>query len=329
MAMLGNKSSRFILLFVLFASVIGSLLLGAQKLSPVDVFSKGTVANIIFFNLRLPRTLLCLVAGCMLGISGAVFQMFFRNPLAEPGILGISAGSTLGAVLSICLLPFLGTAGLSVLNLGAFLGAVLSGIVICLMVVGRKTAVQSVLLLCGVSLGTLYSAIASIILSMKSENISSMYMWMLGSFSGRGWKELSFIFPVSVLACLLFALTIGRLDLLCSGEQTAVSLGVRVPILRIQILIAGSLATSAAVCAGGTIGFVGLIAPHIARRIYGARARSLVPFSMVTGAVIMLLSDTLCRCVIPPREIPIGTVTAILGVPFFISLLKGNKRGSE
>lgn len=315
--------------FFLVMAVIPSLFLGAQKLSPDEIFTMGTVANTIFFNLRLPRTFLCIVAGCMLGGSGAIFQMFFRNPLAEPGILGISAGSTLGAVLFVCLLPFVGAVGLPILNAGSFLGAVFSGMIVCTLAAGRKTSVQSVLLLCGVSLGTLYSAITSIVLSLKSENISTMYMWMLGSFSGRGWRDLYFILPVSVVAVLLFMVTAGRLDLLCSGEQTAVTLGVRISSLKVQILIAGSLATSAAVCAGGTIGFVGLIAPHIVRKIYGARARILIPFSMVTGAVILLLSDTLCRCVIPPREIPIGTVTAVLGVPFFVSLLRGSKRGAE
>ena len=323
------RISRMLPCFSLIVAVMLSLFLGAQKLPPDEIFTMGTVANTIFFNLRLPRTLLCIIAGCMLGGSGAIFQMFFRNPLAEPGILGISAGSTLGAVLSVCLLPFLGAVGLSMLNAGAFLGAVLSGMIICTLAAGRKSSGQSVLLLCGVSLGTLYSAIASIVLSLKSENISTMYMWMLGSFNGRGWKEFYFIIPVSVVACLLFMIVSGRLDLLCCGEQTAVSLGVKYSSLRVQILIAGSLATSAAVCAGGTIGFVGLIAPHIVRKIYGVRARILIPLSTVTGAVIMLLSDTLCRCVIPPRAIPIGTVTAVLGVPFFVSLLRSSKRGAE
>lgn len=310
-------------------SMFVSLFIGAQKLEFRNILIMGTVENTIFLNLRLPRTLLCLVAGAMLSGSGAVFQLFFRNGLAEPGILGISAGSTLGAVAFTCLFPALGISALSFINLGAFLGAVISGIIICTLAAGTKSRVQSVLLLSGVSLGTLYSAVTSIILSVKSDHISSMYMWMLGSFSGRGWKELSYIVPVAVFATVLFLTVCGQLDLFCGGERSAVALGASLSRLRVQILISGALATSAAVCAGGTIGFVGLIAPHVVRKIYGVRSRILVPYSMAVGAVIMVLSDTLCRCLVPPRELPVGTVTAILGVPFFISILNNRKGGAE
>lgn len=316
-------------LIVLSVSFALSLFLGAQKLCVSEMLTEGSVANNIFLNLRLPRSLLCLIAGAMLGGSGAVFQMFFRNSLAEPGILGLSAGATFGAVSFVCLVPAVGVAGLTLLNLGAFTGAILGGTIIVSLAFFSRHSLNSVLLLCGVSLGTLYSALTSIILSIDTERISSMYMWMLGSFSGRGWNEVLLIFPVAIVACILFIIAMGHLDLLCGGEEAAFALGLRLPVLRIQVLLAGALATTAAVCAGGTIGFVGLIAPHMVRKIYGTQAKVLVPLSMVMGAVVLLLSDTLCRCVLPPREIPVGTVTAILGVPFFLSLLLSKKRGTE
>ena len=154
-------------------------------------------------------------------------------------------------------------------------------------------------------------------------------MWMLGSFNGRGWEELLFILPPFLGAVVIFFLCIFKLDILSCGETNAISLGLSVKKLQLVILISGALAVSAAVCAGGTIGFVGLIAPHIARKIFGTKAKTVVPLSMVTGASVLLLSDTICRTVISPAELPVGTVTAILGAPFFISLLFSKKRGIE
>ena len=176
------------------------------------------------------------------------------------------------------------------------------------------------LLLCGTALGTLYSAISSIIILSSSKELHSIYTWILGSFNGRGWKELLFILPASIISVVIMMMISNPLDLLTCGEKTASSLGVQVDKLRILVLICGALAVSAAVCAGGTIGFVGLIAPHIVRKITGPKSRTLIPFSMLFGAILLLLSDTLARTVIAPSELPAGIITSILGVPFFVSL---------
>jgi iron complex transport system permease protein len=153
-----------------------------------------------------------------------------------------------------------------------------------------------------------------------------MYMWMLGSFSGRGWDELLFILVPSLVSIVLMFFAGRQLDLLSGGEMTALSLGVEIDRLRFLVIIAGSLASSAAVCAGGTIGFVGLIVPHVLRRIFGAKGRTLIPLSMVGGAALMLATDTMARVVARPAEIPVGTIMALLGAPFFISLVF-SKRG--
>ncbi|MCR5217471.1 iron ABC transporter permease [Treponema sp.] len=313
-----------ILFFIFIAAVFCSLLYGAQRLDFLDLFSaEDNFSKLIFFQLRLPRTILVCLAGALLAGSGAVFQGFFRNPLADPGIMGLSGGSTLGAVIACAI--FSSTAGLF-LNIGALCGALGAGFLVTILAFNRKGASVTVtLLLCGTALASLYSAFISIILAADDKHLHSMYVWMLGSFSGRGWNEVKIILLPAFLGTVLLLICTLKLDLLTCGEESAFTMGVEVGRLRFTVLLAGSLATSAAVCAGGTIGFVGLIAPHIVRRIFGEKSRTVTTLSMIMGAVILLVSDTVCRLVIAPAEIPVGTVTALIGVPFFISLLLRRK----
>lgn len=305
-----------ITIFVLTAAFILSLSLGAEKLPFITIFGGGDkFQNIILWNIRLPRSLLVLVTGILLGGSGAVFQMFFRNPLAEPGIMGISSGATLGAVCASVL-------GFGVgINVSAFAGAILAGAFVTTLAFSRAGRNSSVmLLLCGTALGTLYSSISSMILLTGNKELHSIYSWILGSFSGRSWKELYFIIiPAAISLIMMFCIS-RPLDLLTGGEKSAASLGVEVNRLRILVLISGALAVSCGVCAGGTIGFVGLIAPHIVRKLLGPKAKILIPFSMMFGGILLLVSDTFARVIIAPAELPAGIITSILGVPFFLTL---------
>ena len=330
-----RKKSFFLFFFVsvliLAAAFVISLCLGAERLNffktTVSLFSgHADYKTAILFNLRLPRSLLVLLTGILLGGSGAIFQLFFRNPLAEPGILGISSGATLGAVIA----TFFGLYGagdfflfkiISPINLFAFCGALLSGIIVTLLALtnyGRNSSVM--LLICGTALGTLYSSLSSLILLSGKKELHTIYTWILGSFNGRGWNELVFILIPSAVAILIMFLICTPLDLLNGGEQTALSLGLDVTALRVKVLICGALAVSASVCAGGTINFVGLIAPHIARKFIGSKGKNLVPAGMIFGAILLLLSDTGARLIIAPAEVPAGVITSILGVPFFIAL---------
>ncbi len=319
----------------LIISVILALLLGAEKVSLAAVFGQGDkFENIILWQLRLPRVLLVFITGLLLGGSGAVFQLFFRNPLAEPGIMGISSGATLGAVIASIvpgLMALTGKSGLgtfiSPVNLCAFAGALGAGVLVTSLAFSRSGKASSVmLLLCGTALGTLYSSVSSMLLLTCNKELHSIYTWILGSFNGRGWNELFFIaLPAAVSIILMFAIS-GPLDLLTGGEKSAAALGVEVDRLRILVLLSGSLAVSCAVCAGGTIGFVGLIAPHIVRKFLGPRARTLLPFSMIFGAALLLLSDTFARVIIAPGELPAGIITSILGVPFFLALCLGRRK---
>jgi iron complex transport system permease protein len=314
-----------VLLCSLAAAVICSLLFGAETIGPSALFSpdKDSFDRIILLNIRVPRTILAAASGALLAGAGAAFQLFFRNPLAEPGIMGISSGATLGAVLAgyVSFIPSLFST-VSPVNTGAFCGAVISGILVTALA-GKRSGPSSTvaLLLCGTALGTLYSSLTSIVLLLREKELHAMYIWMLGSFSGRGWDELRFIALPGTAAFILLLICSLPLDLLAGGEKTAASLGVEVKRLRFLVMTAGALASSAAVCAGGTIGFVGLIAPHIVRRIFGARSRTLIPLSMAAGAVLMVSADTAARLIAAPAEVPVGIITAILGAPFFISLI--------
>ncbi|MBQ1794816.1 MAG: iron ABC transporter permease, partial [Treponema sp.] len=325
---------------LLIISVILALLLGAEKVSLAAVFGQGDkFENIILWQLRLPRVLLVFITGLLLGGSGAVFQLFFRNPLAEPGIMGISSGATLGAVIASIvpgLMALTGKSGLgafiSPVNLCAFAGALGAGalgagVLVTSLAFSRSGKASSVmLLLCGTALGTLYSSLSSMLLLTCNKELHSIYTWILGSFNGRGWNELIFISLPALASLVLMFCIMGPLDLLTGGEKSAAALGVEVDRLRVLVLLCGSLAVSCAVCAGGTIGFVGLIAPHIVRKFLGPKARTLVPFSMIFGAALLLLSDTFARVVIAPGELPAGIITSILGVPFFLALCLGRRK---
>lgn len=326
---------QFLLPVMLVAAFALALVFGAEKISFRALIGKGSsFENIILWKIRLPRACLVLLTGLLLGGSGAVFQLFFRNPLAEPGIMGISSGATLGAVTATLI-----TGGLIAssevksvwflippVNLFAFFGALGAGFLVTLLAVKCRNASSSVmLLLCGTALGTLYSSISSILLLIGNKELRTVFSWVLGSFSGRGWNEFVFILPFSLAAFAIMFFIAPALDLLSSGEKSAASLGVQVGRLRILVLLSGALAVSSAVCAGGTIGFVGLIAPHIIRKLIGPNAKRLIPFSMLFGGILLLISDLFARIIIVPGELPAGIITSILGVPFFLVLCLSKK----
>lgn len=309
------------LIILLFVSFGLSLYFGAEK---PDRF--------IVLNLRLPRSILVLISGCLLASSGCVFQFYFQNPLAEPGLMGISAGATLGAVLSVVSGVFTFFNGfVSSLSIFAFLGALLSGGILCLLANLGKTKMNNViLLLCGTAMGTFFGAISSSLLLMNKNELYGIYSWLLGSFNGRGLHDLEFLILPSVLSIIIMCFTVPYLDLMNGGERNASQLGVNVSLLRSLVLVSGSLAISVAVCAGGTISFVGLIAPHIMRRLFSSKAKTLLLSSALGGGILLLVSDTIARVIMRPGELPCGIVTSFLGVPFFFFLILSGlkKKGS-
>ncbi len=309
---------------LIFAS-LAALFLGSEKISPADFFKSGadSFERIIILELRLPRVLLCIFCGFLLGGSGAVFQGFFRNPLADSGILGISSGATFGAIVG----GFFPVASFSFRFLSpivffAFIGGLLSGILVFALTLIFKKGSSVSMLLSGTAIGTFFSAICSLLILLREKDLYRVYSWTMGSFNGKGWDEFFFFLIPSVASIILLLASAPALDILGGGERTAQTLGLDIKKTKIFILFSGSLATSCAVCSGGIISFVGLIAPHLMRSLFGSRHKFLIPQSMLAGSLLILVSDLLARTVAAPSEIPIGIITSLVGVPFFISILR-------
>lgn len=273
-----------------------------------------------------------MISGALLAGSGAAFQMLFRNQLAEPGIIGISSGATLGAIAGQTIGNIAGLSAITAIsgiNFFAFCGSILTGLLLCAISSFTETRNPVTLLLSGTALGTLFSAISSILLLSNSNQLTQIYMWLLGSFNGRGWNELYFILIPAFFSIMILLVNAGKLDLLSSGNEQAQSLGLNTKQLQSVVLIASCLAVSSVSCAGGTINFVGLIAPHITRRLFGpsrSKAGFLISFSMLFGSILVILSDTFGRTVISPGELPAGLITSFLGAPFFLFLIFSRKK---
>ena len=299
-----------------------ALCIGTKFISPLSVIFRtcSKTELTIITRIRLPRILISIMCGALLGGTGAVFQGFFRNPLADPGIMGVCSGATFGAVLS-GLIPFAAIPFLSPATLFSFAGALLSAFCVFLFSKFFRGNSSVTLLLSGTAIGTFFSAIASIILLTHESDLHSFYVWTTGSFNAKGWKEFSVFIIPSVISLVLLEFSSRHLDVLVCGEDSARTFGLNYKFLRNYTLISGSLAASCAVCSGGIISFVGLIAPHIARKIYGPMHRTLIFQSMIYGGLLMLTADTLARTVVAPSELPVGIITSLVGVPCFMVVL--------
>ncbi|MDI9386232.1 MAG: iron ABC transporter permease [Spirochaetota bacterium] len=302
-----------------------SLILGSEPISLGKIataFKEKDYSSFvltIILKIRLPRSILALLSGALLAASGTVFQGYFRNPLADPGLIGVSAGATLGAVIFSSLSLFI--------PIGAFFGGLMAASFVYLIAGGSKTSTDSSrLLLSGTALGVLFAAITSVLLILKDKEIYKMYLWTQGSFNAKGWNILFMVLFPSLLSFFLMFLTTKKLDLLSFGEKSAETLGLNLQGTKLLCLISASLASASSVCAGGTIGFIGLIAPHTMRILFGSRHKKLLPLSMLFGSSLVLFSDILARKIAPPMEVPIGIITAFIGVPFFLFLLRRGRQ---
>lgn len=317
----------FVLLVVLAASVVGGVRFGSVPLDTGQVFSAlggggdPTVRDIVV-GLRLPRVLLGVLVGGGLAMAGATFQALLRNPLAEPYILGISGGASVGAVL---VLAFgWTTAGSWALPLAAFAGAVLA----IVMVFGVATATGRamdvrVLLLAGVVVAAFFSACITLILSVSSaRTIQSAVLWIMGSLAAADWGNVGLTAAYTLPAALLLLTFARPLNLMAIGEETAAYLGTDVERVKRLALLVAALITASGVAVAGVIGFVGLVVPHAVRLLVGPDHRALLPLSFLAGGAFLTLADLVARLVLAPTEIPIGVITAFVGVPFFLLLLR-------
>jgi iron complex transport system permease protein len=318
-------------LALLAAAMLLALLLGVRMGAvPLDVREVAagirgigdptTVA--IVRRLRLPRAVLAALVGGALAASGVTFQALLRNPLAEPYILGVSGGAAVGAVAAIV---FTGApASGPVVAISAFGGAILAILLVFRVAASVGKALDTrILLLAGVVVGAFFNACILLALTFAStEDFRSALFWMMGSFSGATWRGIGTLAAAMVPAMLLLFALARSLDLLAVGEETAAFLGVRTERTKLLAYATASLLAAAAVAVSGVIGFVGLVVPHVVRMLWGGDHRFLFPASVLMGATFAVLADTLARTAAAPTELPIGVVTAFVGVPFFVYLLR-------
>lgn len=289
----------------------------------------GGPAQIILFNIRIPRILTAMFVGAGLAGVGCAYQGVFRNSMADPYILGISSGATLGAALAITLGSGESYAGFGTVTLAAFAGAMLATFLVYQLAMRRKHASLTALLLSGVAVSYFLSALVSILLVFDEENVSRIVYWTMGSLASVSYLQIGILIPVVILGSWLLYRNWRELDLLSAGEEVARSLGVETRKVKIRILIESSLIVAVCVAFTGVIGFVGLMMPHIMRLLVGPSHQRLIPFSMLAGSLFLLLADTIARSLIDGAELPVGAVTALFGAPYFIWLLAKSKGGDN
>jgi len=283
-------------------------------LQPRAIDVEATDATIVW-DIRLGRVLLASLIGAGLAVSGTALQGLFRNPLADPFVIGASSGAALGATLAI-------VTGFGPVSLVAFVGALLAVTAAYSIAAIGGVVPATALLLAGAALNTFLSAIVSLVMLFNEQSAYAILNWLLGGLSGRSWSQLSASLPYMAIGLSVLWLLARPLDALAFGDETAQSLGLPLGRARGIIVAAASLTTAAAVAAGGTIGFVGLIAPHVARLLVGAEHARLIPASALIGALLLLVADDVARTALAPLELPAGVLTAALGGPFFLYLLK-------
>ncbi|MCX7817221.1 MAG: iron ABC transporter permease [Syntrophales bacterium] len=321
-----------VLFLVLVIVSIFSLSTGVARISLLSVL-RGLMAlpgetiqgitppeEVIVLSIRLPRVLLATLVGAALSVAGVVFQALLRNPLADPYIMGVSAGAALGAMTGILLSSVTRWFSIPVL---AFAGGLFSVGIVFGIAGYKKRLETNTLLLTGVMVNAFFSAVILFVLSISDQfQLQRAIFWMMGDLSGAQAKTIIINF-VLLLIGVSFIYSQGRnLNLLVTGEETAAQLGVSVEKTKIALLIAASLITAGAVSASGPIGFVGLIIPHILRVICGPDHRILVPAAFLLGSTFLVAADTLARCLIAPTELPVGVITALCGAPYFLCLLR-------
>ena len=300
------------------ARILLSALPGLGHMAP----QASAAEQAIVLDIRLPRLIVALLVGAALAVAGAVMQGLFQNPMADPAILGISAGATLGATAAIMLGArsvriWLWTA--NAVPVAAFCGAVTVAAAVYLLARRAGRTPVTLLLLTGIALGSLTSALSSFLLIRGQQgDLDMVIIWMMGSLANRGWPEVQMILPYAVFAAAVIYLYSRELDVLLMGDEQAYYLGVPVERVKLILLVLASLLAAAAVAVAGAIGFIGLVVPHLMRLVVGPNHRALLPACILAGGVILGLSDVVANLA---GEIPIGIVTSLLGAPFFLYLL--------
>lgn len=319
---------------VLLASMVGkapvppglSLHLLLARLGLAEPAAVSPQAETILLQIRFPRIVLAGLVGAALAIAGATYQGVFRNPLADPYLLGIASGAGLGAVMAFILPLPDGLYRIGAVQAFAFAGAIITVTAVYLLARVGGSVPTTTLLLSGVAISAAASAVTAYLMYIRGDQLLVIYSWLLGGFNAASWQEVRLIAPLVLLSSGLMVAGSGIMNTLQFGEEQAAALGVPVEQAKLLLICAATLATAAAVSVGGLIGFVGLVVPHITRLLFGPDYRLLVPTAMVLGAAFLILADAGARAPAGPSEIPVGVITAALGAPFFLVLLRRQKR---
>ncbi|MDU7886107.1 MAG: iron ABC transporter permease [Clostridium perfringens] len=337
-----------VLLILLFiSSIILGISFGAVDIPPYDVYRvflykvfgikignldeilNSTLFDIIW-GVRMPRVLLGAFAGMALAMVGVIMQATIQNPLGDPYILGLSSGASLGATFSI-LIGFSGVLSNFGAPLGAFLGALMASIFVYFLakIGGRITPFK--MILAGMVISSICSSLTSLIifLSKDNEGISTVNFWMMGSLAGAEWSNIVLPILISVIPLIYFFTQYRNLNLMVLGDETSITLGLNIERYRKIYMILSSLITGVIVSVCGTIGFVGIMIPHIVRLIFGTDHKTLLPFSALVGAIFLIWADVIARCAITNMELPIGIITSVIGAPFLLWLMVKGTREKE
>lgn len=321
-------------------AVLAGILVGPAGLTPRGVVLElvGVLPGIetdsglssqqasILWNIRLPRVVLGMVVGAMLALAGAAYQGVFRNPLADPYLLGVSSGAGLGATIAMVSGGNVAGFGVPALAFVGGLAGVAATYALGTSVRGGGGQTTTVIILAGVAVAAFFNAVQTFVQQRFDDSLRSVYAWMLGRLSTDGWSDLVTILPFVVVAAVVILLHRRALDVMALGDVEAAALGVDPARTRLVLVLASTLGTAAVVSVSGLIGFVGIVVPHAVRLLFGASHRSLLPLALAFGAAFLVVADVMARSLMAPAELPIGVVTAFVGAPFFVLILVQRSR---
>ncbi len=309
---------------IILSSAVSKVPVLSDHVHFVKTWSAGD--ETIIMLVRLPRVILALLVGSSLAIAGAAAQAIFKNPMADPYVLGVSSGAAMGASLVVV---FGASVFAGSIQVGAFTGALLAAfLVFSIARTGNKIPVET-LILSGVAIAAFFSAVTSFMMYISGNSLQRIVFWIMGAFWNAGWDDIYLMAPFAIIGGLIIFAFSRDLNVLLLGDESAEHLGTNVNRLKIGMLAVISLIAAAAVSVSGIIGFVGLIIPHMMRILVGPDHRILIPSSLLVGGMFMVTADTFSRMVIQPTEIPVGIITALLGAPFFVYLLLRKKKNAR
>lgn len=322
-----RKSLMIVLPILLIVASIGSLMIGQVSFSVSEVFSgifnlDDTLARRIIWEIRLPRILIAMIVGCCLAMSGAILQAIMQNPLADPGVIGVTSGAGVMAVLVMIVFP----GYIIYLPIAAFTGAFIAAMIVFFLSMKKGGSSPMRIVLVGVAVNAICGAATNAMMILYSDRVQSVLPWLSGGLMGVGWAQFKSIAIYALIALLLALYSIKHIRIMRLGDEMAKLLGHNVELSRFLLIVISTLLAGIAVSVAGLVGFVGLVVPHILRLIIGGEYKFLLPASALGGALLVVVADTIARSLFNPTEIPVGILLAFIGGPYFLYLIhrKGN-----